>query len=655
MLSLFGFKHKKENVTLGTIPPNKTSASKKINTSKPKSSAQRYSPLKPIKCITADITNLDATRRSARDRFLIEANQDICALNLLINEYNILSKEQKIVKLCDIYLAVKQMDDKFPERVISDSPSYRTAIYKKLFSRLKKQYDYLNSYSPPLAPMDHAPISCIADRFTLPHLLLNMSPEKAAQLVKILLGNGAYDKALLRTLFSEKEPEYAEFQAFLSNHTITFLGGGNSKNFQISSLHEGYEFVLKIDSRLDMPKSVESHLRAHSLSGILTNIFAERRVSFTSQDGTTLTKTIVITEYCNGGDLDACSAAKVTAEKKISTALNIYRQMAAILLDIEHDECAFPDMKNTNWLMNAKGQLRIADTKSFVFTDAVGRINFSVPSNRWCRLISTTYMGPPELYTATFSADKMHAYMLGKNLYQYLTGCSNRYLSNRHDGRHYDFSAPLFQTENGNILKSLIQKMIKPDPANRITINETLSQLIEIQTAPEKRKCLAILSSIKSLGLGKNDVKMNTYVLQKAEVINNAKSQLELDEIQSALEDTLIMLQKNGVLREVKAIIQSFRDRAGFFTVGMKDKAARIERAMAQVPIYERESIFINDSYTAPHEVLQALASHRNLIRPGNVYFKEDGSIDEERAAKSFKKFKEKILKQKEDQSANFV
>ena len=648
MLSLFGFKHKKENVTLGTLPTKKTSASKKL-------SAQRYSPLKPIKLITADMGSLDATRRSARDKFIIEANQDICALNLLISEYNIQTKEQKLLKLHDIYLAVKQMDDKFPDRVISDSPSYRTAIYKKLFSRLKKQYDYLNQYSQTLESIDKAPVSCIAESFSLPHLLLNISPEKAAQLIKILLMNGAYDKSLLRTLFSEKEPEYAEFQAFLRDHTIAFLGGGNSKNFKITSLLDGYEFVLKIDSRLDMPKNVESHLRSHSLSDTLTNIFAERRVSYTEADGKSITKTLLITEYCSGGDLDACSAVQDTAEKKISSALNIFKQMATILLDIEHDECAFPDMKNTNWLMNSKGLLHIADTKSFVFTDTVGRINFSIPSNRWCRLISTTYMGPPELYTAIFSADKMHAYMLGKNLYQYLTGCSNRYLSNRHDGRHYDFSAPLFQTENGNRLKLLIQKTIKPDPANRITINETLSQLIEIQISPEKRKCLAILSVIKSLGLGKNDIKMNTYILQKAETINSAKSQMELDEIQKALEDTLIMLQKNGVLREVKAIIQSFRDRAGFFTVGMKDKAARIERAMAQVPIHERESIFIKNSFTAPHEVLQALASHRNLIRPGNVHFKADGSIDEEKAAKSFKKFKEKILKQKEDQSANFV
>ena len=86
MLSLFGFKHKKENVTLGTPPTKKTSASKKIP-------AQRYSPLKPIKLITADMGRLDATRRSARDKFIIEANQDICALNLLISEYNIQTKQ----------------------------------------------------------------------------------------------------------------------------------------------------------------------------------------------------------------------------------------------------------------------------------------------------------------------------------------------------------------------------------------------------------------------------------------------------------------------------------------------------------------------------------------------------------------------------------
>lgn len=72
----------------------------------------------------------------------------------------------------------------------------------------------------------------------------------------------------------------------------------------------------------------------------------------------------------------------------------------------------------------------------------------------------------------------------------------------------------------------------------------------------------------------------------------------------------------------------------------MNDKANRIEQAMARVPPAERVSLLQSE---ASKDVMKAIASHRYLGKRGKVYLTEGGEIDTEKAATTFKNFKEKF------------
>ena len=100
--------------------------------------------------------------------------------------------------------------------------------------------------------------------------------------------------------------------------------------------------------------------------------------------------------------------------------------MALILLELTKHHVAFPDMKNANWLID-KGVLKIADTKTFISTNDNGFVNVeSTAKDNIGRkaFARTTGWISPEMnnylnYDIPFSADKMHAYLLGVNLSRY--------------------------------------------------------------------------------------------------------------------------------------------------------------------------------------------------------------------------------------------
>ena len=187
----------------------------------------------------------------------------------------------------------------------------------------------------------------------------------------------------------------------------------------------------------------------------------------------------------------AHSALQTDTSSRIRAALSIYSQMAQALVAIGKEEAAFPDMKNTNWLIDANGKLRIADTKSFV-PATNGTINFKDERHKWYNLPNTQYMNSPEMDDDEFDAKAMHAYMLGKNLYQYLSGCKCNDLDGKHDGSGYDFFfAPEFNTGEGKELKELIIKLIKPHPKSRSTVEKALNvsnPLLEKRILLEKKE-----------------------------------------------------------------------------------------------------------------------------------------------------------------------
>ncbi|WP_298624379.1 protein kinase [uncultured Legionella sp.] len=313
-----------------------------------------------------------------------------------------------------------------------------------------------------------------------PELLAKMPADKVAELAALVAkGKGCKINdltSLLKGIYEKDTPEYLQMQEFLANHKLEFLGGGNSKNFKVSNIYTGNSYVLKLDNRLNAPKQMEAKLMVE-LKATMTPIHAERQTTFKDEKGQLATRVLLMTEYCAGGDLES-DAKKQPASNKLKAAVGIYRQMAETLETIRKTGVLFPDLKNTNWLIDNERKLRIADTKSFL-PATNGFYDSSNQENKWYNLLSTRYMNPPEFKSGEFKTDPVHAYQLGKNLYQYLTDCSILYLYEHGDGdgAQYNFNFPIFKTPEGLELRNIIEQSIKPDPKQRISVESMLATL----------------------------------------------------------------------------------------------------------------------------------------------------------------------------------
>lgn len=440
--------------------------------------------------------------------FVESVNEDIKRINILINSYNSTRGEHAQIGILQKIDTLREaIENKYSGKHIELCPAYRDEIQSKLFNELREQsaniglrsVEHLNSSASSNRDIPRTPS---LESFST--ILANMKPERVSTLLAILLRGEQFKQGdQLKRLYARHETGYKEFQDFLRQNSIDFLGGGNSKNFKITPLDGSPPYVLKVDNRLNMPKGVEAHLRTHSLHDTFTPVYAERQACTINSEGRMSARSIVITEYCNGGDIESHGVRRQDEAtlQKCAAALNIYGQMGRILEKIRRDGCAFPDMKNTNWLIDEHNTVRLADTKSFLFTDKQGTINLSESKERWYNLLTTGYMNPPEFASlSAFSADKMHAFMLGKNLYQYLTNCSWRELLDK-TAIELDFKHELFNSEEGRMFKTLIKELAYPNASDRISVHVALKELDKINIFILKKECQNTLDELKSAGL----------------------------------------------------------------------------------------------------------------------------------------------------------
>jgi hypothetical protein len=93
-------------------------------------------------------------------------------------------------------------------------------------------------------------------------------------------------------------------------------------------------------------------------------------------------------------------------------------------------------------------------------------------------------MCPPECreYSVPIEIDKVHAYLLGKGLYDYLQpDSSGNKLLGKDDGEDFDFSNAVFQTVTGEKIKQLIIDLVKPVPADRLSVAEAGRKIAEMR------------------------------------------------------------------------------------------------------------------------------------------------------------------------------
>jgi serine/threonine protein kinase len=419
---------------------------------------------------------------STKLRLLIEeVNHDIRRLNHQISQYNLAEGNvEKFFLLQDINATREMMDKKHPHDLISDCPVYRDEVYGQLFEDMKQQcaalgWDYLG------ATPTHLPsyLSTLKLPLTWPDFLTGIPPAKTRELANILIESNPSDFTSLATLYKPDEPLYEDYITMLHDHLIIFCGGKNTRNFKITSRKDHSSIVLRIGNPLDTPSSLAEAIATDDSTHVLTTNIARQRVISTDDSGLCSTRTMIITEFCAGGNLLSYSAIQSSHDNKLQSALKFYKQMGTILEAFTHKGWVFADPKNSNWIVDQSGHLRISDTKSFLTADSSGLIDMNSPANRWRKIIHTRHMCPPEFYSQPlqFDLDKMYSFMLGKNLYQYLTLCHSMELFEKNDADLYSFNFPIFDSAQGQQFLILIKQMVKPNPLDRISIREAIDYL----------------------------------------------------------------------------------------------------------------------------------------------------------------------------------
>ncbi len=657
-------------------------------------------------------------------------------INRLIGDYNLERNEtEKRQYLSAIYDAMYELNNRCSDDVTAYCVDYVSQIDGRLFEEMKRESEILGIESMHPSSLHNPEHSFLpGDIFSPSEVFANMSPQVISRLGALLADGKSMDVAALQTLYGLDEGGADSFYIFLDEYTVRSVSSGNSKNFILKHIVSQKKYFLKLEDRLGMPKQVEHHLRSNGLEDVFTPILVERKVAFTDQKANeTVIRRLVVTTVCEGEDLETVSKKQVTNEARTNAAIDVYKQMASVLANIETNGCVFTDMKNSNWLLDESGQIKISDTKGFLFTNKLGQLDvddIAGKNGSYGNVPNTPYMNPEEMFSRKPrpSAEKLHAYMLGKNLYQYLTGCSASYFLTNSKHRYsavkrvsqLSFSSDIFKSEQGHDLARLIQSLMDPIPQKRPSVETAYQELRTIeQNSPDKlaergelwNGCLKLMDDLEDLSRQKygqvlHEVKQAIYnfelradadstieslqviqgelqglitdfeaiqekktlradclnlILQikmyefkaggvrdvEMEALTTAMSQKmwdtdtskDLEALRVELEETLDVIGKNqAIYAELEALIKQDK-------YGMAEKGRRIAEAFVRVPPRERGRILEvrEGGSEATEAVLKEMASSRLL--PRFLHFVREGKgghLDPEKAATTFKIFKEK-------------
>lgn len=407
-------------------------------------------------------------------------------------------------------------------------------------------------------------------------IISEMPAAKASELLKILSTDPSplpppfNFQAAVKGLYdaSDNSREAYEFKEFFKSHTIENIGGGNSRNFAIKSANN-IVCVLKAEFRFSQPLVVEEAIRANpTLNSVMTPVHVRHPAVYTKPKDINKAKDrdkefrLLVTDYCANGNLEMHSKRISDPASRWGSALKIYGQMANILNQFAQEGYAFPDMKNTNWLVDEHGDVRIADSKSFVSIDRTNK-KLKIPQDnpQHLSLVTTHYMQPSdfsEVYKNGCDADKLHVHLWARNMFQYLTQCDRYDLSKpeRIPPETYDFTHDVFKSVPGKQLKALLEFCLKSKPDERPPMSFVVTQLNELAVLPSPEKydeCCKLLDSLQIL-VKKDSTKLNkcaaTYQL-----ILSAKTPEALEQIKQQLVTELIVEYKVRITKVLNELI----------------------------------------------------------------------------------------------------
>ena len=588
----------------------------------------------------------------AEVKFVRAFNTDIIALNTEIRLYNSTTGEaEKLAQLQQVDKLRNTLNNQYYLDDITRFPSYQAQMHDQLDREIRAAFDAL-------APLKED------DLASLPEVIRQMPHKKFTQLMAILWKNTELAHKL-NTLYRKDDlPSYTHFQQFLKSHTIESLSvgmAGNSRNIKICKIGLGNTpVVLKVDKRFGRPKSTEDYLRQLQV-GALAPTYGQRQGTFLAPNGEKITATLVITEYCPGSDLSDHAKKQQTDEARLSSALDYYTQMADILGELQLNEVAFPDAKNENWLIGRDNKLRLSDTKSLLRTSngEVAAFNQQKDDPRSFPIRTGSHL-PAELspkslpksssiFLPKFSADAMHVYMLGKNLYQSLTNCAWERLAGIKSlslslGYPPHFGHLIFQkVPIGSRLKALLSRMVQYQPADRISLAAATKELKDLLAAqPVADDIEQIMHKIqRTERLPQTSSEMKKFIDDKT----SAMVGLDVSELKKMKNELKNLYQKLVLIAdEVDTMVLGFRS-AIFSKESKSEKATKIEQAFRNIPVADRVNVLTHRENKKIQDFQNALAWHRTAIKKGelNQSHLTPRELTKKTAANTFNKFKERL------------
>ncbi len=493
-------------------------------------------------------------------------------LNELIETYNSVLVDEKLRILSEIEQLTQTIRDKYPSNFLTGIKNYQENINDKLWVQIHKQQELL---SPAIIK------SSIED------IVAHISPGVLVQLMQVL-SEKKLQPQLLDALYlpNDNSKEADRFRSFLAHHTIRFLGGSNSRNFEILNKQTHEVLILKLEYRLGAPKEIDRQLRNGVLKDTIVPIFAERQAIIQHNRFGQSTCSLLVLPFSQSKDLSFHSLFLPTKPPLIyKNTIKFGIQMADIFLTLQAADCAFSDGKAANILVNTLGNLEIADTKAFIPT-VNGLFSKTKILEKGYHLITTDFMNPPELVQAQepIHADSMHVYMLGKNLYQIMAQYKGTPLQDLTiDDEH--FQAPVFKTLEGELFKKLIQGAIEPEYTHRITLTQARQQLQVIDHLVLCRQGLLWSRDNSSRGL-------LSYFVEP----NNKKLERFMKESSLRIKDYPldILMHQSQALQALVAVIEQIKSEA-------KDS------------ISENKFSGINKIITAAFDTMLSATSNQNM------------------------------------------
>lgn len=526
------------------------------------------------------------------DQFNASAENYVKALNQLITEFNQAeTKDKKLIALQAIKKLYNQMNSQYSLDLISLHKSYQEQIQRNLGNAILEQSKLLEPEKK-TTPLET--------------VIANMSQETLSEFMAILWKNPPkIEEVLTKFDFKNDTAAKDEFMKFLTTHRITPINQsmeGNSRNFIIEKKPRdptNPTFVLKVDARLGNAKSAEDKLRESGFQRVYSSYGEERQATFTAPNNQPITAGLVLTNFFHNSDLYhyMCNQRK-TNVFDVGQATNFFIQMSTMMSDMQSHGVVLPDAKLENWMVNDNNELIITDTKSLAHVTPPDTLDYysQQSENKWIGLIWTHHLTPPEFIQRTpFSVDKMNSYLLGKNIYLYLTNCSNTLLDHKHSFNDVDFNHEIFKTPVGKVYKNLIISLVKPNAKERISIKEAQAQLQFINdhlAAPQLletwTECQDLLNKIND-NKSAFDVTMTAFISEMTEKMKRGQNDpLQLEDIRKELTETLKVQNELKACNEVLDLIKSdMSSNDSVMTLFINDMTSRLDNCNNNLNIIE--------------------------------------------------------------------